>query len=77
MEKVKFKKYYVEFSHSEIEGEDGPYLLQSKWFDTQKEAIEWFRTNFDDVDSSITVDLMVGEFYNEDEYDIDFVKHIN
>lgn len=71
------KKYYIEISSKEIEC-DPPYLMQSKWFDTKKEAIDWYRNNFDYTSGLIDVKLMCAEFDENDEYDdIGCIKILN
>ena len=39
-------KYYVEFKHT---ADEESYCLQSKWFGTKEDAINWYRTSFDFV----------------------------
>jgi hypothetical protein len=50
------KKYYIEFV---FEGNDyiNHYDLQSKWFDTEEQAIEWTKT-FDYVSENVVMYLM-------------------
>lgn len=70
------KKYYIEFwtRHLDL---DPPYLAQSKTFDTKKEAVEWYKSNFDYTNDAIEVHLMVMK-YNDDEteYEISFVEEL-
>ena len=53
-------KYYVEFEHM---SDEESYCLQSKWFDTKEDAINWYRTSFDFVRTDdIIVSVMKAEF---------------
>ena len=68
------KKYYIEIWHHNIEFEK-PYVVQSKWFDDEIEAIEWTDGMY--LDSSFTASLMSAEFDDEGNYgDIKFEYHI-
>ena len=50
------KKYYIEFVTTKTEN---PYSMQSKWFDTKKEAYDWLASSFDHINKEdITVYLM-------------------
>ena len=66
-------KYYVEFKNTE---DEESYCLQSKWFDTKEEAINWYRTSFDFVRTDdIIVSVMKAEFDEYDTpFDIEFVE---
>ena len=44
-------KYYVEISHCE---DTSDYAIQSKWFDTYKQAVDWYTYDID----------FLGENYN-------------
>lgn len=56
-------KYYVEFESSESQY---PYSLQSRYFDTEQEAIEWYKNGFDYVDmNEIFVSLMRATFSDD------------
>ena len=64
------KRYYVE-----IVDIDGDYKVQSRWFDTEQEALEW--TNTIDY-CGLAICLMSAEFDNEtEEYEIKFEKYLN
>lgn len=65
---MKVKKYYIEFLHENSEAEN--YDMQSKWFDTKKEAKEWYKNNFDFVSSDMYVYLMTAVFNEDESYDI-------
>jgi hypothetical protein len=65
------KKYYVEIWHIEEEY-DSPYILQSKWYDTEEEALE-FAKQIEYLDASFVKDLMSADFDDAGEMgDIDF-----
>ena len=61
-------KYYIEIVDTSNDNE--LYAIQSKWFNTEKEAIEWFESNFDYIDRRFVPYVMTSEFCNEDEYEI-------
>lgn len=76
MGKKTITQYYVEF----VDRESGDYVLQSKWFDTQEEAIKWVYNSFDYIrDSSIDMDLMKAKWDDKEgvHQDIHFVKALN
>ena len=58
------KKYYIEIVHTRNMEES--YSIQSKWFDTEKQAIKWLETSFDYVSSTCCMFLMSMP-YNEEE----------
>jgi hypothetical protein len=60
------KKYYIEFLFYN-QTKNGCYDLQSKWFDTEKEAIEWTKT-FDYVSENIEMYLMSAEWNEEEDF---------
>ena len=69
-------QYYVEF----VDRESGDYVLQSKWFDTQKEAEKWAKDSFDYIrNTAIDMGLMKAEWDDEEgiHSDIHFVKALN
>lgn len=71
-------KYYVEISIKDCECmEDYNYILQSDWFDTEKEALAWAE-KISHVDGAVEVSLMGADWDLEyDTYiDIDFVRNI-
>ena len=61
-------KYYLEFVH--VNSEEENYDMQSRWFNTKKEAKQWLAENFDFISDDISVFLMTTEFTDEDDYDI-------
>lgn len=63
------KKYYIEFLFYG-QTENNCYDLQSKWFDTEKEAIEWTKT-FDYVSDNVEMYLMSAVWENEEYGDIE------
>lgn len=67
-------KYYIEFKH--IRSTDLLYDMQSKWFDTEEQAIEWFK-GFSYV-SNTNVYLMSTEWDTEEDTftDIKFEKEL-
>jgi hypothetical protein len=54
------KKYYIEV-YSKIEQD---YILQSDWFDTEKEAIEWAIKIFYKTEN-LLIDLMASDGHME------------
>lgn len=61
------RKYYIEVVwHNNEEN----YLLQSRWFDTEEQAIEWAK-DIDYVVEYIDVYLMSSEWNNETDTYID------
>ena len=72
--KVIKKEYYVEFYGTNI---NEPYVMQSKIFKTPKSAFNWVCLNFDYVDDQeIEIYIMVMNWFNEDEYDIEQYGYI-
>ena len=67
-------KYYFEFKH--IRSTDLLYDMQSEWFDTEEQAIEWFK-GFSYI-SNMHVYLMSSEWDEEDDTftDIKFEKEL-
>lgn len=68
-------KYYIEFEHM---ADEESYCLQSKWFDTKEDAINWYRTSFDFVRTDdIIVSVMKADFNDYEFYgDIEFDEDI-
>lgn len=65
-------KYYVELDFNDI-------YAQSKWFDTEEAAINWYKDSFEDgasLDHQIKVHLMAAKFDDDDNLigDIYYVK---
>ena len=67
-------KYYIEFVHENSDAEN--YDMQSKFFDTPKEAKAWLHNSFDFIDKAMRVFLMTVEFEDDDSYDIIESKRI-
>lgn len=58
-------KYYVEFENLE---DYYSFCLQSKWFDTKDQALNWYKTNFDFIrNRTMVARIMSAEF---DEYEV-------
>lgn len=67
-------KYYVEFEHL---ADEESYCIQSRWFKTRKQAIDWYKKNFDFIREDVSVYLMKAEFDEEENYgDIEFVEEL-
>lgn len=68
-------KYYIEIS--DLDDACG-YILQSRFFDTEEQAIKWARS-ITFLDKRYTVSLMQAEWDNEnDTYnDIFFVRYLS
>ena len=59
------KKYYVEF---QCMATDTDFVLQSVWFESEEDAITWYRYNFDHVDTEeMRVFLMCADFDENNE----------
>lgn len=57
-------KYYIEFVDF-----NGNFVLQSKWFDTENEALIWLLENFDFIDyDNIECFIMYADFDEEDDF---------
>lgn len=55
-------KYYVEF----VDCEDrSSYVIQSKWFDTYKEAHDWFDNDVDFIHDDYDAFMMYAEYDEE------------
>lgn len=66
------KKYYIEIV--DLGGVE-PYEVQSRWFDTKEQALEWAKT----IDyCRWTVCLMSAVFTKDtDEYEVEFEGYLN
>lgn len=59
------KKYYIEIVN--VETDD--YIIQTKWFETEEEAIDFMKENFDFIDrGTYAIDLMSAVFDEEGVY---------
>jgi len=66
------KKYYIEMV--DRNGEK-PYVIQSRWFDTEEQALEWLNTTIDYCD--LIICLMSAVFDKDTgEYEIEFEKYL-
>ena len=63
----KKKRYYVEIWDYNREGNDYPYLMQSKWYDTVEECYN-FLEQFDYFDNDLRFSLMSAHFNGDGEY---------
>ena len=71
-------KYYVEISIKEYNCMCGYiYIMQSDWFDTEKDAIAWAE-KISHIDNDLEVSLMCApwDLENDTYIDIDFVRSI-
>ncbi len=68
------KKYYIEIVNVETD----EYIIQTKWFDTEEEAINFMKENFDFIDrGTYALDLMSAVFDKEGVYgDIKFERRL-
>ena len=66
------KKYYIEIVNL---GGIEPYEVQSRWFDTEEQALEWANT----IDYSRLAICLMSAVFNEnlDQYDIEFERYLN
>lgn len=60
------EKYYVEFENTE---DQHLFCLQSVWFDTKEEAINWYINSFDYINQeTMIVSLMKSDFDENGHY---------
>lgn len=59
---MKNKKYYLEFV---IRKTSNSYDLQSKWFDSEEEALKWLNDSFDYTSMQVEVWLMSAEWFED------------
>lgn len=65
-------KYYIEICEQEEVG----YILQTEWFDTEEEAMEWFeKISF--ARHGTKIFLMKSIFKDDDNYDCYTVARLN
>lgn len=70
-------RYYIEVCMKNIITDtDHDYIVQSKWFDTEAEAVAWYKNSFCYIDSKYcSAYLMTGQFYqDQDEEDYDIIS---
>lgn len=62
------KNYYIEI----VDRENGEYVMQSRYFDTKRKAVNWLRTNWDYIDvAKVGVCIMTTQWSDDgDSYDI-------
>ena len=70
-------KYYVEIGFKDCKHVEDQYIIQSVWFDTEKEALKWAKNIAYKVDE-LQVSLMRAPWDLESDtyFDIDFVRNI-
>ena len=70
-------KYYVEIGLKDCQCVEDQYLIQSVWFDTEKDAIAWAE-KMTHIDNVLQVSLMhaTWDFESDTEIDIDFVRNL-
>lgn len=72
---IEMTKYYVEFDHL---ADEANYCIQSKWFETRKQAIDWFKNEFDFIRENVSIYLMKAEFDEKENCgDIEFVEELS
>lgn len=66
------RRYYVEICPKvAVPGQDHEYVIQTKWFDSKRQAIAWYKDAFDYVDSKYcTTRLVIVQYYSVNDYDI-------
>lgn len=66
------KKYYLDFCpKGQSDVADHDYALQSKWFDSEDEAVSWYHDNFDYSDPRmVEIYLVEATWFSDDDYDI-------
>lgn len=66
------RTYYIEiYMKNIITDTDHDYIVQSKWFDTEEEAVAWYKNGFDYIDSKYcSVYLVTGQFYQNQDDDV-------
>ena len=70
-------RYYIEVCMKNIITDtDHDYIVQSKWFDTEAEAVAWYKNSFCYIDTKYcSAYLMTGQFYqDQDEEDYDIIS---
>ena len=65
------KKYYIEMYWHPSSGEN--YVLQSKWFDTEEQAIHW-AAQIDWVSENFDLYLMSAEWNTDGDYYEDIIQ---
>lgn len=68
-------KFYIEFVDNE---QNCNFVMQSKWFVTESDAIHWLTTNFDYIDfDKLSVFVMSADFDENNNFgDIELTKEI-
>ena len=65
------QRYYIEICMQNITIDtDHTYIAQSKWFDTEAEAVAWYKNSFDYIGSKYCCSyLMIAQFYQNQGYE--------
>lgn len=54
-----------------VPDQDHEYVIQTKWFDSKRQAIAWYKANFDYVDAKCcAIRLVIAQYFNVNDYDI-------
>ena len=66
------RRFYIEICPKvRLDDQDHEYVVQTKWFNSKRQAIAWYKNAFDYVDSKYcTVRLVIVQYYNVNDYDI-------
>ena len=66
------QRYYIDICMKNIIiNTDYSYIVQSNWFDTEEEAVAWYKNSFCYIDSKYcSVRLMIAQFYQAYDDDI-------
>lgn len=72
------RRYYIEIWMENITLDtDHRYVVQTKWFDTKKEAVDWYKNSFDYIDPKYcSAHLMTAQYHQDQDYDIIDVKKL-
>lgn len=70
---TKTRRFYVEIYYRN--SNDIPYIMQSKWFDTLEDAEIW-KSNIDYLNEDLNMDIMVADFWLDENGDVDGLKII-
>lgn len=72
------RRYYIEiWMENVVLDTDHAYVIQTKWFDTKKEAVDWYKNSFDYIDSKYcSAHLMTAQYYQNQDYNIISAKKL-